>query len=234
MIVAGERKPEGRVDTFASPGRSIMPPYVVVSNFLEERLVPELLDLVVAHEAAFRPSPSSSGINPSVRKSMSMGDIQYFGRMLRAKLREMVPTFLRELGMAPIAEPRIEPQVVAHGDGDFFTRHIDTLTEEHRIEKGVEGYQPIRVISAIYYFHARPKAFTGGELRLHAIGDPQAERFVDIEPEYNALVVFPAWAPHEVRPICCPSGRFADSRFAVNLFVSVEREAKPGAADASG
>jgi Rps23 Pro-64 3,4-dihydroxylase Tpa1-like proline 4-hydroxylase len=42
--------------------------------------------------------------------------------------------------------------------------------------------------------------------------------FHDVEPLHNSLVVFPAWLPHEVLKVSCPSGRFADSRFAINCW----------------
>jgi Rps23 Pro-64 3,4-dihydroxylase Tpa1-like proline 4-hydroxylase len=77
------------------------------------------------------------------------------------------------------------------------------------------------VLSGVYYFHRRPRAFTGGELRLYAIGDP--DRFVDIEPTHNTLLVFPSWAPHEVRPVSCPTGQFMDSRFAINCWLHARR-----------
>jgi SM-20-related protein len=81
------------------------------------------------------------------------------------------------------------------------------------------------VLSGVYYFHAEPKAFTGGALRLYAIGG-QGERYVDIEPTHNSLLMFPSWAPHEVMPVRCPSRRFVDSRFAINCWV---HRAKPTA-----
>jgi len=42
---------------------------------------------------------------------------------------------------------------------------------------------------------------------------------VNIEPGRNGPLMFPSWAPHEVMPVNCPSGRFADSRFAINCWV---------------
>jgi Rps23 Pro-64 3,4-dihydroxylase Tpa1-like proline 4-hydroxylase len=72
------------------------------------------------------------------------------------------------------------------------------------------------VLSGVYYFHRLPKPFSGGALRLHAIGDES--RFADIEPACDTLVVFPAWAPHEVLPVRCPSGAFMDSRFSINCW----------------
>ena len=104
---------------------------------------------------------------------------------------------------------------MAHNDGAFYKRHIDTQTASER--------DAIRVLSGVYYFHAEPKAFTGGALRLYAIGDPDKKTFVDIEPAHDSLLAFPSWAPHEVRPISCPSKRFTDSRFAINCWMYRER-----------
>jgi SM-20-related protein len=60
------------------------------------------------------------------------------------------------LGAQPFS-PIFELELVAHGDGAFFARHMDTLNHHHRI------------ISAVYYFQALPKAFCGGVLRLHSL-----------------------------------------------------------------
>jgi len=76
-----------------------------------------------------------------------------------------------------------------------------------------------RVLSCVYYFHREPKAFEGGALRIHAFGSEEDAEFVDIEPRQNSLLVFPAWAPHEVRTVSCPSDAFADARFSVNCWL---------------
>jgi Rps23 Pro-64 3,4-dihydroxylase Tpa1-like proline 4-hydroxylase len=44
-----------------------------------------------------------------------------------------------------------------------------------------------RLLSAVYYFHAEPKAFSGRELRLHSFAGDGS--FVDVPPEQNSLVV---------------------------------------------
>lgn len=64
----------------------------------------------------------------------------------------------------------------------------------------------------------RPRGFAGGELRLHPFSPDGARDWLDIEPEHNALLAFPSWAPHEVRPVNCPSRRFEESRFAVKVW----------------
>ena len=113
----------------------------------------------------------------------------------------LVPHMVGKLRTTPVRAPGLELELVAHNQGAFYKRHIDTQTASDR--------KSLRVLSGVYYFHAVPKAFTGGELRLYAIGAENAP-FVDIAPERNSLLVFPSWAPHEVRPISCSSGRFID------------------------
>ena len=46
-----------------------------------------------------------------------------------------------------------------------------------------------------------------------------ANPHLDVAPEKDSLLIFPSWALHEVMPVVCPSGEFADSRFSVNCWV---------------
>ena len=76
-----------------------------------------------------------------------------------------------------------------------------------------------RALTGVFYFHRQPKGFSGGELRLYAIGRAEDDRrYVDLTPGSDTLLLFPSWAPHEVRPVSCPSGAFLDSRFAINCW----------------
>jgi hypothetical protein len=44
-----------------------------------------------------------------------------------------------------------------------------------------------RVITAVYYFHRLPKAFSGGVLRIYPLaGSKNSTAFVDIEPTNDA------------------------------------------------
>lgn len=195
--------------------RAIMPPYLVLRNFLEEETIAALLDYALAHEADFAPTRtgramSDGGVRPHIRISTGTRNLGPFRPILKAKILSLLPRWVETLRVTAVASPKLETELVAHNEGAFYKRHIDTQTASDR--------DHIRVLSGVYYFHAEPKAFTGGALRLYAIGGADAP-FVDIEPECNSLLVFPSWAPHEVMPISCPSGRFVDSRFAVNCWV---------------
>ena len=118
---------------------------------------------------------------------------------------------------------RVELELAAHGDGAHYQAHVDVL-------RGLDGkllgkeYGEVRLLSAVYYFYSEPKAFTGGALRIYRMGlgakeasnDPA--NYVDLQPVQNSLVVFPAWALHEVRPVSVPSGEFEHYRFALNCW----------------
>ena len=115
--------------------------------------------------------------------------------------------------MTPFEPSEVELELVANNDGAFFKPHIDTFIGDAR--KASE-----RMLSAVYYFYAEPKAFSGGALRLYSFGTMEArEQIHRRAARANMLVVFPSWASHEVLPVSCPSGRFSDSRFNVNCWV---------------
>lgn len=206
--------------------RSIMPPHRVLQGFLDAAEVERLLEHVAVREAAFAATrigrETGARIDPAARVSTSLHDLGAFGPLFRKRLGGMADELIAGLRLSPFATAWIELELVAHGDGAFYRRHIDTQTATDR------SY--VRVLSGVYYFRGEPKAFTGGALRLYAVGDP--DRFVDIEPDHNTLLVFPSWALHEVRPVSCPSGRFIDSRFAINCWLNARRPGSDPTGDA--
>lgn len=203
--------------------RSILPPYQVIRDFLPPETVAALLAFAERHEAEFEPTgvgdDPGAAVNPAVRVSSGLRRIGRFRPLLKARMLELAPGLIAALKLTPFEVSQVELQLVAHGDGAFYARHIDTQM--------IRQPDHIRLLSGVYYLHRQPKAFAGGALRLYAIGDET--RFVDIEPVCNALLVFPSWAPHQVTPVSCPSGRFADSRFAVNCWLKGRRAAEPAA-----
>jgi Rps23 Pro-64 3,4-dihydroxylase Tpa1-like proline 4-hydroxylase len=150
------------------------------------------------------------GEDPDVRRSWvlyDVGDIQPFfaGRVL-----QYLPQLLDGLGHVHFAVRDIELQVTASNDGEFFRPHTDCG------QNAVES----REITFVYFCHREPRPFTGGELRLYDSVDPGAfGSDVDvhvIEPTQNSIVFFPSQYVHEVAPLSCPSGQFADSRITFN------------------
>ena len=207
--------------------RSYLPPFRVLADFLAPADAARLLDYTAANEAAFTPTQvgvaGRGRVDPGFRVSRACRDLGESGPLLAQKLTDIAPELVAALKMTPFEISRVELQLVAHGDGAFYRRHIDTQT--------ASDTQNLRALSGVYYLHRAPRRFSGGALRFYAIGDER--RFLDVEPVHNTLVVFPAWAPHEVMPVSCPSGGFMDSRFAVNCWLHRRRSEAESAAGAA-
>ena len=191
-----------------------IPPYALVRDWLGTETVERLLRFAQSNEHRFEDTRSrtekgrASTVRVGYLRNSSLGNLK---AEVRAKVVDLLPVMFERLGIKPFIPSKIEVELVAHGDGAFFLRHIDTLT--HR-----EGRR--RIISAVYYFHALPKAFSGGVLRLHSLAaSGQQCTFVDIAPDYDTLVFFPSFFPHEVLPVKCASRHFLDSRFAINFWI---------------
>ncbi len=189
-----------------------MLPHAVQYDFLPNDTVAALLEYAVTHEPDFVPTEVRfQRLDPTVRVSARLAQLGAFRQIIEHKVFEMLPVLTDELRVTPLQADRMEIELVAHGDGAFYKRHIDTRTAP-----AGEGRR-FRALSAVYYFFTDPKGFSGGALRLYGIGN--RTDFVDIEPVRNSLLVFPSWAPHEVMPVHCPSRRFIDSRFAINCWI---------------
>ncbi|HQT27318.1 MAG TPA: 2OG-Fe(II) oxygenase [Burkholderiales bacterium] len=190
----------------------LIPPCKIIDGFLGEEMVERLLAHSMAREGTFAPTGvggnSNWRIDPEIRTSLVLRDFGGLLPELEARFMERMPWATRELRLSPIELTRCEIELVSHGDGAYYKRHIDTQT-------GIPDGKTRRALTGVLYFHALPKKFEGGEFRLFSLN---SQNFIDIEPERDRLVLFPSWAPHEVRPVSCPSGEFMDSRFAINCW----------------
>jgi Rps23 Pro-64 3,4-dihydroxylase Tpa1-like proline 4-hydroxylase len=198
----------------------VAPKHTILRNFFAGSIVSRLLECAIAQEARFEPSgivldTDPGKIDPSIRKSMKLKSLGPIEKELRDNLGPLAPELTSLLAVTPFEASHLELEIVAHGDGAFYRRHVDTF-----MGGASHGRQHERMLSGVYYFHADPKGFSGGALRLYSFvpSPDEKDSFVDIDPEHNSLVVFPSWAPHEVMPVICPSGRFIDSRFALNCW----------------
>jgi Rps23 Pro-64 3,4-dihydroxylase Tpa1-like proline 4-hydroxylase len=141
-------------------------------------------------------------------------DLGGYEKAIMDRLPDCLPQVLEKWGHAPLPVSHIEAQATASNHGDFFHCHIDN---------GAESVAA-REITFVYFFHREPKQFSGGELRIY---DSRRERdhyvptanYRTIVPEQNQLVLFASGLSHEITPVDCPSGQFADSRFTVNGWI---------------
>jgi Rps23 Pro-64 3,4-dihydroxylase Tpa1-like proline 4-hydroxylase len=200
----------------ADPAPSRHAGYSLLPDFLDAPSHASLLAFSLANEARLAPSLVSDGdYHPSTRTSRSLHDLGSVGAAFSERIRLCTPDLCAMLGIAAFDSMTLETELVAYGDGAYFRRHRDVAPG-----MGPVGNQNARVISTVYYFHAEPKAFTGGALRLFAVGaDGGLGASVDIAPTQNRLVAFPSDTVHEVLPVSCPSGSFRHSRFAINCWI---------------
>jgi SM-20-related protein len=185
-----------------------IPPHGLIRHWLGTEAVQRLLVYAQSNKHLFKESKVAHGLDSTRRVSrmMELGDD--LKDELIAKVQEALPAIFQSLRVKSFV-PTFELELVAHGDGAFFARHYDTVSYRRR------------TISGVYYFHALPKAFSGGVLRLHSMAaSGQEGTFVDILPDYDTFVFFPSMFPHEVLPVKLPSSKFLESRFAINIWMS--------------
>ncbi len=196
-----------------------VPSHGVVRNWLGSEAVTRLLRFVQSNEHRFEDTKvthkeEEGRVDRTYRVSRKLLSIDEPKKELCPKLEDLLPVIFDKLGNKPFIPSQIEVELVAHGDGAFFARHNDTFTGPDQKGRGS------RAISVVYYFHALPKAFSGGILRLHSLAVSGKEgTFADIAPDRDTLVFFPSFFPHEVLPVKCNSGQFLDSRFAINFWL---------------
>lgn len=193
-------------------------PHRVIRNFLGPDLIGQLLAHAEANQDSFMPTGvEGTGVDPEIRVSRVLRDFGSLRGALEARFLAIMDPAVADLRLSPFNLGRLEIELVAHGDGAFYQRHIDTRT-------GASDKTTDRALTGVLYFHAEPKNYDGGELRLHSILPPEeGGQFLDITPEQDMLLLFPSWAPHEVRPVVCPSGAFTNQRFAINCWYRSRR-----------
>jgi Rps23 Pro-64 3,4-dihydroxylase Tpa1-like proline 4-hydroxylase len=195
-----------------------IPPYGIIHDWLGTEAVEGLLRFAQSNEDRFEDTTvalkEGQGIDRARRVSKRLKSLGILEGELSGKLEGVLPAMFKRLGNKPFIPSNIEVELVVHGDGAFFARHIDTIA--HNPDHG--GHS--RVFSAVYYFNALPRAFSGGIFRLYSLAaSGQQGTFVDITPNRDMLLFFPSFFPHEVLPVKCPSEQFLDSRFAINFWV---------------
>jgi SM-20-related protein len=192
-------------------------PHRILPAAFDDTFASRLLSYAIDNEQRFEASQlkrvGEGVVDPATRISRFLSDLGTLKHDIRLRLLELAPVLMKQLGMTPFAVARAEVEMVAHGDGAFYRPHVDTSFQD-------PDDDTVRLVSVVYYFHVEPRRYSGGALRLHAMGsDGTSGRYVDIEPQHNVLVSFPSWALHEVLPVRCPSRSFADSRFAINCWL---------------
>jgi len=178
----------------------------------------KLLDYVLQSEQRFRSATVIVGegteqqVNEKIRRARTLDDLGPFvSPFEKAVLAHLEPA-LKRLHHPGFPVGRIEMQITASGDGDYFRLHSDSDAKS------------TREISFVYYFHREPRRFSGGELRLYQskMVNGQlipADHPQTLSPRQDMLLLFPSTNDHEVLPVRVPTGAFTDSRFTINGWI---------------
>ncbi len=203
-------------------GNELSPPKcVVLEEFLSPAELNDLLSYTLAHQEHFVVSEViSPGVNRGsaadfeYRRSHVLMDLGVHQERLMNRIHSTLPWVLPRLDIEPFPVSRIDAQITSSQDGDFFRWHSDNGQDE----------VAARQVTFVYFFHREPKAFEGGELHIQGSScnsaTHQPTNYHTIVPEQNQLVLFDSSLTHEIAPVKCLSGKFADSRFTVNGWLS--------------
>ena len=193
-------------------------PVLVLDEFLAPQELQRLAQYVEARENEFvlseviAPGMNAGAVDFEHRKSRVLYDLGEHEAVLSGRILSYLPRILPAIGVEAFPIARVEAQITASNDGDFFRPHEDNG----------EAALQTRELTFVYFFHREPKAFRGGELRIY---DSQpadnAEKsagsgYRAIVPQQNQIVFFPSHLLHEITPVDCPTRAFLASRFTLN------------------
>jgi predicted 2-oxoglutarate/Fe(II)-dependent dioxygenase YbiX len=156
----------------------------------------------------FRPDTGAAGVVPNHRSARNMAAPDWINRLFQQRLGFHLRFILESLNYPAYTPQRLEAQIAASNDGDFFGRHNDDK----------DANVATREITFVFFCHREPRAFEGGELVIYGCGQ-SGPKPVRIEPVRNRMVLFPSFLVHEVLPVKCPSREFTDSRLTVNGWI---------------
>ena len=134
-----------------TPGDRVIPAdfrrYASVMGPDEHR---RLLRYVHREERNFRPT--------GFRRSLVLDHFPTFDRLIKARVRDHLDDLEDYFGIDRRDLGPVDTVLSAHGDGDFLNAHHDNGYPDGDFDR--------RELTIVYYFHASPQGFTGGELRL--------------------------------------------------------------------
>ena len=184
-------------------------PIFKIENFLSTEENQSILDYAISHKQYFKSSSVDTKVS-NYRKSQILSKFPQNMDFL-SRMKCFIPTVAESLWLGIADFNKIECQITAHGEGDFFKLHTDSDNYESRI------------ITYVYYFHKTPKPFASGELIVYDSllknNLEAASSFQSVEPINNSLVFFNSKCFHEVLPVRVPSGLFEDNRFTINGWI---------------
>ncbi len=189
--------------------------YIQIEHFLPPEVQQQLLNYAITSRADY--VETGPATNNEFYKDHRNSLVIYYPRhtdLFLERLHQVMPQVMQHLDLPPFEVARIETQLTAHNDQNYYKIHNDNSSPD----------TAARRLTYVYYFHQSPKAFSGGELAIYdtEMREGRAHAGTNsevIEPKNNSIVFFPSDYMHEVQAVQCPSRAFADSRFTLNGWI---------------
>lgn len=187
--------------------------------FLADAEHAALLEWTLQNQSRFEASGVGAlgEVNTAVRKSQTLQDLGPSHEAFEREVRTQYKAWICELRVRLSSFPRWSCSLLP----TTMARTLPGISTRRCVPAAVRLF---RALSAVYYFYREPKSFSGGELLLFPfVSRPDETTCTTVEPLQNTMIVFPSWATHEVATVQCPTKAFADSRFAVNCWLHMQR-----------
>lgn len=116
----------------ATPDDALLP-YRIYGDFLSREHHAALLAWALDNQSRFAPSAVggvAKSVQPTVRQSLFLRDLGPLEAVLRQRITEQLPQVFADFSTRPFTLQGIELELVAHNDGAFYRRHIDTVTTD--------------------------------------------------------------------------------------------------------
>ncbi len=207
-----------RPDVTPYSGRDLQPaPFTIINNFLSESEREDLLRRAITSENEFAPASVLVGEKNIVDKDERDTHVLFLtpeeSRVFLTKLEAQLQGVFTLFQLEHKTVKKIEIKSSVHKQGGFFKIHHDGFCH-------IRGSE--RCISWVYYFHQRPKVYTGGDLALfdstteeenHCYSPLHYTRHI---PGDNQLIFFPSSYYHCVTPVHLSNSDFSGCRFALS------------------
>ncbi len=192
-------------------------PFTIINSFLSTQEREYFWHKATAKNAAYKHAGVSKDndfiMDRSGRKTDVLKLDEQEKHTIRGKVSALVEPMCTRFGLPLQKIKMIEVKITAHREGGFFKIHQDGF--QNCPENGT------RFLSWVYYFHAQPKPYQGGDLVLfdstcdpsHHICNPL--NYTRYTPADNQLIIFPSWFYHGVTPVKRLQESPYASRFAV-------------------
>lgn len=154
--------------------------------------------------------------DPSIRKAVRIVGEAFpaFADLVGARVGPLLREAWAGWGYEPFEQGAVQMNIAGHADGGFFKAHAD---------RGPEGHMSwYRRATFLYYFHKRPRRFTGGDLLLidtDLATQSHGPSYTRITPDDGRLLLFPSDFYHQVTPVAMESDDIEDARLAITGWI---------------